>query len=46
MYDKKAHFLFYSGLEEMIENVLPLTQYEISTSFFENALFSWVIPLE
>ena len=30
----------------MIENVLPLTQYEICPSFFENTLFSWVIPLE
>ena len=35
MYSKKAHALFHSGLEKMIENGLSLTQYYNSTTFFE-----------
>ncbi len=35
MYNKKAHVLFHSGLEKIIENGLSLTQYYNSTTFFE-----------
>ena len=36
---KKANIRLRSGLEEIIENVLFLTQYEIYTYFFENTHF-------
>ena len=39
MYNKKAHVLFHSGLEKMIENGLSLTQYYNSTTFFEIFFF-------
>ena len=42
---KKANIQFRSGLEEIIENVLFLTQYEIYTSFFENTHFYCIIPV-
>ena len=42
----KKHMLpFHSGLEEMIENVPSLTQYEIYISFFENTQFTSTLSL-